>query len=191
MINKINIGSGRDIKYDWINLDNHDTYGANCVFDLNNIEKGFPIPFENNTFEYVYCSHVLEDFINPIPILDELVRITKINGIIEIKVPYETATWDGIEHKHPFNITSFYTYCSLPDYKNGDKHVKIISKKFYYPRQTLRSWLWSLITVTTNLLLILLFNLLIKIKYDFIDKSILKLFAQGSVYINVKYKKIK
>ena len=36
---------------------------------------------KDNYYDYVLCSHVIEDFANPIPLIDELIRITKVNGL--------------------------------------------------------------------------------------------------------------
>jgi hypothetical protein len=34
---KINIGSGKDVRKGWDNLDAHNKYGANLIFNLNKI----------------------------------------------------------------------------------------------------------------------------------------------------------
>lgn len=115
---KLNVGCGRDIKKGWINLDFHDKNGADVVFDLNKIYKGKKLPFKENFFDYVYCSHVLEDFFNPLPIMDELFRVCKKDGKVEIRVPFETGTWLKIDHKRGFSVFSFLDYF---DRKIGNK----------------------------------------------------------------------
>lgn len=81
---KINVCCGKDVRNGWINLDNHNSHGAEVVFDLNEVYKGKNIPFKDNTFEHVLMDGALYLFLNPIPIINELIRICKPNGIIEI-----------------------------------------------------------------------------------------------------------
>ena len=50
---KLNLGCGKDIKTGYINLDIVD-YGGNEIHDITT----FPYPFEDNTFEEIYASHV-------------------------------------------------------------------------------------------------------------------------------------
>lgn len=108
-MNKINIGCGLDVREGWTNLDQHNTYGANCIFDLNILsDTSKELPFSDNSFDYVYCSHVLEDFIEPMNIINELIRICKVGGEIEIKTPFETNNnLTNIYHKTSFTLSKF------------------------------------------------------------------------------------
>lgn len=125
---RLNVGCGKDIKKGWINLDFHDGHGAEIIFDLNQIYKGKKLPFKNNYFDYVYCSHVLEDFIDPVPIIDEMIRITKKERIIEIRVPHETTAWSSIYHKRAFNLTSLG---ALSQDEYGNRRQILIKSEFY------------------------------------------------------------
>ena len=111
---RINIGCGQDVRRGWDNLDSHHRPGINIVWDL----RKLPIkPIKDNTYDFIYCAYVLEDFINPLPLLDELVRITKPGGKIEIRVPNEFV-WGSLQHQRPFNLTAFYNYA------RGSNHYK-------------------------------------------------------------------
>ena len=68
--------------------------------------------------------------------------------------------------------------------------IRVKKARFYTPRVTLRRFLWSPITTPLTLFFVTLFNILIKIKYDFVDHSIIKLLAQGVIYIKVQYEKL-
>jgi len=129
---KLNVGCGEDIREGWINLDNHSSLGSDYVWDLNNL----PLPFKDGEFDYVYCSHVIEDWTHPRPIIDELVRITKVNGLIEIRTPFETNAWDSIDHARAFNKRSFITYAEQHQY--GIDNKVIIKKLEYYASR--HSW---------------------------------------------------
>jgi len=74
---KLNFGAGTDFKKDFDNIDKED-FDFNC----------FPYPIESDTYDYIYCNHVLEHLERPELVLKELHRITKNGGIIEINVPH-------------------------------------------------------------------------------------------------------
>ncbi|HOR52741.1 MAG TPA: methyltransferase domain-containing protein [Candidatus Pacearchaeota archaeon] len=190
---KINVGSGKDIKpknMGWINLDIHNRFGAECIFDLNKIFQGKKIPFKDNTFSYTLCSHVLEDFIDPVPIMDELVRITKPGGRIDIRVPYETTTWDGIFHKRPFNVITFLSYLNRESYENPKMPLRIEKVKFYTSKTDLNSFLVNPLFTIKRYLVKNLFNLMVSIKKWSVDYSFVKYFSHN-IYLKVIYIKTK
>ena len=55
-LNKINIGSGTDIKNDYINVDHRSLEGVDVVADVS------ALPFDENTIEEIFASHVVEHF---------------------------------------------------------------------------------------------------------------------------------
>jgi len=81
-MNKLNLGCGKDIKEGYINLDIVD-YGGNRIHDINT----FPYPFEENYFDEIYASHILEHLNNFHNSITELYRILKPNGIFYCSVP--------------------------------------------------------------------------------------------------------
>lgn len=123
---KLNLGCGTDIREGWINLDNHDKNGANFIFDLNKLK----LPFQENFFDYIFCSHVLEDFVDADKLMDEFVRICKVGGKIEIRVPNETMAWGNIHHKKAFNLKSFLFYSTPKSY--GESLSVLICDLCYY-----------------------------------------------------------
>ena len=137
-MNKINIGSGLNVIKGWDNLDLHSTHGANIVHDLTNL----PLPLKTNHYDKVLCSHVLEDFTDPLPLFNELLRITKPKGIIHIKVPSHTTLNIGNKyHKHSFTIGKLLDYANtksnydeksqsrLPARKKSRAHVKTKTRR--------------------------------------------------------------
>lgn len=131
---KLNVGSGKDVKKGFVNLDIHNTYKPEVIFDLNDIHKGRKLPFDDDTFDYVLCAHVLEDFIEPMPIIEELIRVCKSKGEIEIRTPSETNIWSGNPyHKRPFSLKIFRELPNRIHYgKNFDIEVKELK---YYTHQ--------------------------------------------------------
>jgi predicted SAM-dependent methyltransferase len=79
-----NLGCGNRFHEDWINLDFKSN--SDKVIEYNLLEK---LPFEDNSVDVVYTSHVLEHFskCDAPKFLDECYRVLKQNGIIRVVVP--------------------------------------------------------------------------------------------------------
>jgi len=56
---------------------------------VDHVSEAFPLPFEDNTFDLVYSSHVLEHFekAKTQEVVNEWVRILKPGGILRLSVP--------------------------------------------------------------------------------------------------------
>lgn len=76
--------------------------------------RGFAdkLPFENESLDWVYSSHLLEDYLDPLPVLSEWCRCVKIGGLILILVP-DKALWNEAiakgqapnnSHKHEYAV---------------------------------------------------------------------------------------
>jgi predicted SAM-dependent methyltransferase len=82
----LNLGSGpRGIKSDsWINIDGFKDQNVQYLCDFNK-----PMPFPDNTFDGIFCEHVLEhfDYSNGRKLLQECLRILKKGGVVRIVVP--------------------------------------------------------------------------------------------------------
>lgn len=105
---KLNFGSGNLIKEGFVNADIVNYKGVDKVFDFNK----YPYPFKENTFDYIYCSHILEHLDDFHKVIMELHRISKSNAVIEIFTPYFFSTKYAGEpdHKIPFSYRSFDNY---------------------------------------------------------------------------------
>ena len=51
------------------------------------------LPFADNSFDLVTCSHVIEHLTNPIPCLRELLRVCKPGCMVYIEAPSPRSTW--------------------------------------------------------------------------------------------------
>lgn len=103
-LTKLNIGCGRDIRSGWINLDRVKLPGVDLVY---NIEK-VPLPFQTNSFESVLCRDIFEH-IEYIPVLGEIHRILKKDGILTIRVPHFSSrrNFEDPTHKKMFSVRTF------------------------------------------------------------------------------------
>ena len=112
MKNKIKIldlGCGKQRKIKRLNaeiigLDVAKHPNVDVVHDLNKL----PLPFEDEEFDEIHASHVLEHLKFDIfsPLMDEIYRILKPNGIFFVKVPH----WKG---KYAFDSPE-HTRCFTP-----------------------------------------------------------------------------
>lgn len=82
-LKKLNLGCGTDIKAGWTNLDRCNLPGVDTIHDI----EDTPLPFKDNTFDYVLCNDVLEH-VNFVKVLKDIHRILKKGGICEIRTPH-------------------------------------------------------------------------------------------------------
>jgi predicted SAM-dependent methyltransferase len=82
----LNLGSGpRGIDDGkWINIDGFKDRNVHYLCDFNR-----PLPFKDETFDAIFCEHVLEhfDYENGKNLMKECLRVLKKNGVIRIVVP--------------------------------------------------------------------------------------------------------
>ena len=80
--------------------------------------EGFSLPFKDLTLDYVYSSHLLEDYFDWWPVLREWVRPIKIGGYLIILVPDKKRWADAIargqppncEHRHESHVGELSEY---------------------------------------------------------------------------------
>lgn len=81
--------------------DVHNQFNPDFVFD------GHFIPFENATFDAVLAAQVIEHTVNPWMFCDELQRVTKLGGILQIEAPHNFPY-----HAEPYDFYRF-TYTGM------------------------------------------------------------------------------
>ncbi len=102
---KLNFGCGRDIRKGWDNVDIQKSKKLTKSFDANK----FPYPLEDNTYDYVFLSGVIELLYEPDKCLYELWKKCKPNAIIEIVSAYynNKGLCNDIQTKHFFTESTF------------------------------------------------------------------------------------
>ena len=80
------------------------------VHDLNNL----PLPFEDNEFDFSFCSHILEHVTDPVKFLSEVTRISK-SGYIEVPSPLIDNLVSGNDAHDPFGHK---WWCFFDDVEN-------------------------------------------------------------------------
>lgn len=104
----LNVGCGPIRIPNSLGIDFNPKSVADVIHDLN----VYPWPFEDNTFERVVCSHILEHVENPDQALHEIHRIAKPGAVIEIHTPHFTSpdSWADITHRYHFACRAFKPY---------------------------------------------------------------------------------
>jgi predicted SAM-dependent methyltransferase len=82
---KLNIGCGNHIIPGYINIDVRKLPGVDMVYKVTED----PLPFEDNSIEHIYLSHIIEHLYPSVcrNLLSECYRVLFINGILEITSP--------------------------------------------------------------------------------------------------------
>ncbi len=148
---KLNLGCGFDYREGWLNLDVDHLEKVDIVHDVNNI----PLPFEDDKFEYILCKDILEH-VDLIPVLNDLHRILKKNGILRIRVPHFTSisNYDDPTHQNQFSVRTFnyfvkdFRYSYNRNVKNFSKISKII--RFHKKQNFLMKFVYKFLEKWVN-----------------------------------------
>ena len=87
-LTKVNLGCGFDYRQGWVNVDALTKFKPDSIHDLHS-----PLPLTNESVDYVLAQDILEHFTKEdlLRLLSDLSRITRIGGLVEIRVPSVTA----------------------------------------------------------------------------------------------------
>ena len=140
---KLNLGCGPDIKKGYVNMDLVNLQGVDVFWDLNKS----PWPFKDDTFDEVYCSHVLEHVDDLIKVMKEIKRVSKHGAVVVIRVPHFSC---GVSYRDPTHKSFFLTLHSIILQINASMVIcrSLISKK-----KNLTSPDFHLLFSTTSLIL--------------------------------------
>lgn len=130
---KLNLGCGKDIKpkeEGRINLDFIKRPGVDVVHDLNK----YPWPFnKDNSFDEIYCSHILEHLENFQRAMSEIKRICKNKAKVIIRVPHFSC---GVSYRDPTH-KRFFSYFTFDYFEREEYNLpkfKVLSKKLNFTR---------------------------------------------------------
>jgi|688.fasta_scaffold27798_4 predicted SAM-dependent methyltransferase len=147
-LNKIHLACGNNLYNGWDNYDYFPTNGANHI---NLLE---PLPFKNNSIDYIYFEHALEHFdeVDGYSLLQQFFNILKPMGIVRIVTPsldtylerYNDWSSASSEHKQKFhNETQFLNFAFFGEnisddikFLNGMKSQQV-GHKFLYSKVNL------------------------------------------------------
>jgi len=128
---RLNLGSGKDFKKGFINIDFEDFSNLGENFMRLDLEK--PLPFKDNSVDEVYSESCLEHLFNLYQILDEIHRICRPDAKITFIVPHFTNNTYEF-HIRPFRFDMLHDYC-VPDEKftsSKTHHKYWFDRKYFY-----------------------------------------------------------
>lgn len=127
MEERLNIGCGRDIREGWVNLDHPaaveslEESGHVGVIPCDIDQPDVRLPFDDDTFDVVEASHVLEHLTNLLPAVQEIWRVLKPSATFYVAVPFGSSD-DAFED--PTHVRHFFPgswcYFSQPTYWKAD-----------------------------------------------------------------------
>jgi len=156
----LDLGCGKN-KYESLNemdevigLDKIKITDADVIHDLENL----PLPFDDNEFDEIIASHVLEHLDNFWEIMNELYRVLKPDNRLKIWVPYFSSHWTfAPDHKHYFSGDKMAFACfTFASYFGGFREDYYTKARFNVEKMRLKfdiPFLGKIITklVNTNL----------------------------------------
>jgi len=88
----------RYVSTDWCGTTDHHKYSSG----IDHICPAENLPFQNQSYDYVLCTQVLEHVRRPEVVIQEISRILKNDGLLFLTVPQ---SWE--EHEQPFDYYRF------------------------------------------------------------------------------------
>ncbi len=95
----LNLGSGSEVAHDEIGVDIMACPGVGVICDLNR----YPLPFRTRSVDRVRSSHCFEHLADLVGLMEEVHRILKPGGELEIIVPHfgSIGYWRDLKHNSP------------------------------------------------------------------------------------------
>lgn len=81
---RLNLGSGRDVRPGYVNVDRVRLSGVDLICDF----RRFPWPFRDDSIDEVLAIHVVEHLPDTIRVMEEIYRITRSGASVTIEVPH-------------------------------------------------------------------------------------------------------
>jgi SAM-dependent methyltransferase len=117
---KLNVGCGRDIRDGYVNIDGADLPGIDFIVDLDDCATT-PLPLPDDHFQELELTHVLEHLRNPLPLMQELYRVTAPGGRLLVRVPHASHDDAWVDPTHVRALTpQTFSYFGQPKYVDMD-----------------------------------------------------------------------
>lgn len=107
---RLNVGCGHEVKEGWVNLDLAPLPGVDVVHNLDDL----PLPFADESFDFVECIDILEHVREFPDVMRELHRIIAPGGRLRVLGPHFTSyAWStDPTHRRAFAINTFEFFAS-------------------------------------------------------------------------------
>lgn len=115
---RLHLGCGRSIRPGWINIDAVPGEGIDLAMDL---DADPVLPYPTDSVIHSEASHLIEHLRNPLPLMQELWRVTKPGGSIELRCPYGSSDDADEDPTHVRRLfVHSWGYFSQPYYWRAD-----------------------------------------------------------------------
>ena len=110
----LDIGCGKRKLPGSVGIDIMKDSQADIVWDLNS----FPWPIEDNSFDKISCSHILEHLQDVVKVMEEIHRVAKPGAKVDIEVPHfsDPGAFQDPTHRHYFTYFTFDYFTGNPMY---------------------------------------------------------------------------
>lgn len=122
---KLNLGGTlKEKPHDW------EIVGKDSNSNKNHDLDDYPLPYEDNSIEEIYCSHTLEHLKEPLKFLEECYRIMEEGARMVIRVPHVAAkggSFGTMEHRwhwHEYAINTIVGKIGTSIFPYKFKHIK-------------------------------------------------------------------
>lgn len=138
----IDLGCGRDKKdAQYYGIDHAKIKGVDIIFNLD-LKGDIFLPLKDSSVDRIFTRHFLEHVHEPLLVIEEIYRILKKGGIVEIIVPHWS--WHGshtfMHHKF-FHSKDFDFFDKNNPYNYYTKaKFDMVSKEIKYGKGTIRWW---------------------------------------------------
>src|SRR5437667_5581712 len=104
--------------------------GVDIVHDLNKL----PWPIEDNRFEQVVCSHVLEHLNDLVGTLNEIHRVSRNGARVEIITPHFSSlnSWEDPTHTRHFALRSFQFFDTQNKHCYTNRRMKTVDVRLSF-----------------------------------------------------------
>ena len=123
----LNLGCGRKLIKDAVNIDTINYPGVDEVVDLTK----FPWKWENNSIDGIHASHVIEHFKDQEQFIWECLRILKPGGFLRLCVPHSSnvASIGCMGHFRTYSYSTLRGYLSEDFYMFGKAKFKTVEQR--------------------------------------------------------------
>jgi ubiquinone/menaquinone biosynthesis C-methylase UbiE len=121
----LDVGCGANKVQGALGLDIAPLPGVDVVHNLDQ----YPYPFENETFDRVYCNSILEHVADAMQTMSEIYRILKPGGLVYISLPHysHAKTYADPTHRHfySFGVVKYFAGEVYPYYGNCQFKIEL------------------------------------------------------------------
>ncbi len=134
-MNVLDLGCGQRKLPGSVGVDFNQDSDADVIHDLNR----FPYPFPNDQFDVVHCDGILEHLDDIVRVMEEIHRIARPGGRVEVIAPYFTSVdaYTDPTHKRFFSMRSF-------DYFTGEFPEFDLYTRSRFRRTRVELYFWRL-----------------------------------------------